>query len=553
MRRRRRPSRAFPLFASSLTTALVGHAARADGPSPSTSPATPPFTDVGALAPPRAGGAPRPSAVAHPTLDAFSYVEPQEKRYLRGALEVATVLIVGNVDYLLNTSARGGTVHAGDQRWDLRYDWPTFHDKLTGDYWKLDTNHFNTNFISHPFAGTLYYTAARSNHLSVSESFGYALVGALSWEMFGELREEVSINDVIVTSTSGLALGETFTQLSSFFYRSKKSFRNDVLAALFSPAKALNDFADGAEHARSEHVDAAGLTEDEWHDFRVFAGVGATKQPSGTYFDQRFGIDLHVVNLPGYDGVAHRRDFFDDGNSAQLHFEATLSGGALTDGTFATRVVPLGVYTREGTRDPETKKVHGEGTLLGWLASFEYSMHDYDRDRSRPRDLLEVLSPVGVVAEYAHQERDLRVKTGVDVSADFAGVEAYGLHDYRVRHRDDTNLQSVLKLQGYYYGLGVTVAPHVELGWKSLDAGGRFAVDTWRAIQGFDEQQQTITREIGMADRRLDMRAWLGLRVPSTPLRVEALGRRRVRSGEVGDVRGTQGESSLFGSVGVVF
>ena len=48
--------------------------------------------------------------------------------------------------------------------------------------------------------------ADRVRHLT------YPLTGALAWEMFGELREEVSINDVIVTSTSGLAIGETLAQ-----------------------------------------------------------------------------------------------------------------------------------------------------------------------------------------------------------------------------------------------------------------------------------------------------------------------------------------------------
>ena len=78
--------------------AALPSVARADEP--------PPFTDVGALGPPAPEA--RPPAAAVPTLDAFSYVRPQEKHYLRGAFEVGTVLIVGNIDYLQNTGARGG-------------------------------------------------------------------------------------------------------------------------------------------------------------------------------------------------------------------------------------------------------------------------------------------------------------------------------------------------------------------------------------------------------------------------------------------------------------
>lgn len=511
----------------------------------------PPFTDLGALQspPPDAHRA----VVAGPTLDAFSYVRPQEKYYLRGALEVATVLVVGNVDYLQNTGARGGTVRAGDKRWDLRYDWPIFRAKLTGEDWHVDTNHFNTNYISHPFAGTMYYTSARANRLSWLESYSYTLVGALGWEYFGELREEVSINDVVVTSSAGLAIGETMIQLSSFFYRGRKSLRNDVLAAFFSPAKALNDWADGAEHARSANVDGAGLTTDEWHRFELFGGGGVTKQQSGTYADARFGLDMHVVNLPGYESVADRHDFFDDGNDATLHFETTRSEGELTDIAFATRVVPFGFYRRRATRQPDGS-LYGDGVVLGMLASFEYSVHDYDRDRARALDLLTILSPVGATLEYTHHGGDFRARTRLELSGTFAGVTAYALEDYRVRHnRDDTNLQTVLKQEGYYHGFGVTAAPSVELGWRALALGGRVTLDAWRGLAGFDEQQDTITHEIPLSDRRVDLRAWASVNVPRTPLRFELMGRRRMRLGDVGEVHAAQSESSLYATSGLVF
>jgi hypothetical protein len=511
----------------------------------------PPFTDVQALTPPPAEA--HPAVLAAPTLDAFSYVRPQEKYYLRGALEVGTVLVVGNVDYLQNTGARGGTVRAGDRRWDLRYDWQVFRTKLTGEDWHVDTNHFNTNYVSHPFAGTMYYTSARANRLSWFESYSYALVGSLGWEFFGELREEVSINDVIVTSSAGLAIGETMIQMSSFFYRSRKNLRNDVLAAFFSPAKALNDWVDGAEHARSTDVDAGGLTRDEWHRFELFGGGGVTKQPSGTYADQRFGLDMRLVNLPGYEGVADRHDFFDDGNAAQLHFETTRSQGEMSDIVFSTRVVPFGLYERKATRRADGS-LHGDGLVLGMLATFEYSVHDFDRDRARPLDLIAILSPLGGTLEYSHQGGDFRARTRLDLSGDFAGITAYALEDYRTRHnRDDANLQTVLKQEGYYHGFGVSAAPSAEVGWRSFELGGRVALDTWRGLEGVDEQQSSITHEIPLSDRRIDMRVWAAARIPRTPFRFELMGRRRMRFGEVGEVRASQSESSLYATGGLVF
>jgi hypothetical protein len=488
-----------------------------------------------------------------PTLDAFLYTQPQEKLYWRGALEVATVLIVGNVDYLQNTGARGGTVRAGDRRWDLRYDWSIFRTKLTGEDWHVDTNRFNTNYVSHPFAGTMYYTAARANHLSWLESYSYTLVGALSWEFFGELREEVSINDVIVTSGAGLAIGETMMQLSSFFYRSRKSLPNDILAALFAPMKAVNDFADSAEHTHATSTDSLGFTRDEWHRFEIFGGAGVTRQPSGSYTDVRFGLDAHVVNLPGYDSVAARHDMFDDGNDAQLHLETTHSRGHLSDFTLKTRVVPFGLYDRHASRS-ESGEVRGDGFIVGMLASFEYAVHDYDRDRKAPLDVLAVVSPLGVVFEHSHQSGAFRARTRLELAGQFAGVTAYALGAYRDRHaNDDTNLQTVLKQQGYYHGLGLSAAPSVELRFASFELGSRIALDTWRGLEGFDEQQASIVREIPLSDQRVDLRAWLAARLSPTPLRLELMAVRRTRTGDVGDTHAAQAENTLFATSGLVF
>ncbi len=168
--------------------------------------------------------------------------------------------------------------------------------------------------------------------------------------------------------------------------------------------------------------------------------------------------------------------------------------------------------------------------------------------------MLTVLSPLGAVAEYTHQDGSFRAQSRVELSADFAGVTAYALDDYRVRHHfDDTNLQTVLKQEGYYHSLGVTLATSLRLGLGPFDWGGRAALDSWRGIEGFDEQQQTITKEISLADQRLDLRTWFGAKVPGTPFRFELLGRRRIRAGVVGDGRTKQGESSLYGTAGVVF
>lgn len=510
------------------------------------------FDDSQELTPPKSNAAPEEPKLAPPTLEAFSYVRRQEKEYLRAALEVWTILIVGNVDYLLNTTSRGGALYPGDQTWDLRYDWPTFRGKLAGDRWTLDTNKFNTNYISHPFAGTMYYSAARSNQLNVFESMSYAFAASVTWEMFGELKEDASVNDVIVTSGSGFAIGEPLMQLSSFFYRSRKSLRNDLLAAFFSPVKAINDWADGADHARSGQVDSIGLTKDEWHRFELFAGGGITKQRSGIYGDTRAGIDMRIVNLRSYGSSGPRHDIFDDGNDATIHFETTISNTGLADATFRTRIVPFGFFEKEAIATPDGDVV-GDSLLGGFVGSFEYSVHDYARDGSHPLDLLSSVSPLGATLEYRHDSPTFRALTSIDLVGHFSGVTSWAIGDFRNAHADGTGIATVLRNEGYYHALGASLVPSVQLGWNAFDLGARAAFDSWRGLKGLDQQYATLGHEESLSDQRVELRGWLALSARSLPVRLELGGKRRLRIGQVANVQTSTAETSLYANAGLVF
>lgn len=486
----------------------------------------------------------------------YTYDPEHGKHYFRAAMEVFGILVLGNVDYLQNTTARGGKLKTGDAPWSFRYDWSVLRSKLAGDNFRVDTNQFNTNYISHPFAGTLYYTTARANHLGVFESFGYAFAASLLWEYFGELREEVSINDATVTPVSGFAIGETFHQLGGFFSRGRSNFRNGALAAFFTPARVVNDWADGTDPRRSTELDAHGLPTDIWHRFELFAGAGVTTQshdgaPSGHYFDTRGGIDMKVANLPGYGGAARHEAFFDDGNLAHLRFETTWSEGHLADALFSARVVPTGYYWRDATASA-SGDLHGGRAVLGLLALYEYGVHDFDRDRARPLDVTTIVSPMGVTFQQAHAWGKTTLESGIDVAPTFAGITAYALTAYRARHgHDDTNLQTVLREQGYYHALGASVAPWIELSRGPLTLGARLRYDGFRGIEGVDVNQGTITREVSLYDRRITFRAWTAATLG--PVRLELGFRRSTREGSVGDARASQDERSWTGTLSYLF
>jgi len=76
-----------------------------------------------------------------------------------------------------------------------------------------DDNHFTTNQFAHPFHGSLYYSAGRSNGFGYFESLGFSLFGSLRWECWGETHPPAG-NDWLATGVGGAAVGEALYRLS---------------------------------------------------------------------------------------------------------------------------------------------------------------------------------------------------------------------------------------------------------------------------------------------------------------------------------------------------
>lgn len=116
----------------------------------------------------------------------------------------------------------------------------------TGPVW--DTDKFSTNLVSHPYHGSLYFNAARSNGMNFWESIPYTAGGSLMWEFFME-TEPPSINDMLATTFGGVELGEITYRLSDLFIDDRSTgmerVGREVLAGVLSPVRALNRLVTG--------------------------------------------------------------------------------------------------------------------------------------------------------------------------------------------------------------------------------------------------------------------------------------------------------------------
>ena len=76
-----------------------------------------------------------------------------------------------------------------------------------------DHDNFKTNMFAHPYHGSLYFNAGRSNGYDFWGSAAWAWGGSFIWEMFGE-NNNGAINDWIATAVGGIAIGEMLHRTS---------------------------------------------------------------------------------------------------------------------------------------------------------------------------------------------------------------------------------------------------------------------------------------------------------------------------------------------------
>lgn len=84
---------------------------------------------------------------------------------------------------------------------------------ITKQPYVWDKTSFEQNQFVHPYAGNLYFNAARANNLDFWTSAAYTAWGAWSWENIYE-NSVTSWNDLITTTAAGVITGEAFHRLS---------------------------------------------------------------------------------------------------------------------------------------------------------------------------------------------------------------------------------------------------------------------------------------------------------------------------------------------------
>ena len=493
---------------------------------------------------------PRSSAAADPELpDAggtFEYSSPAEKHYLRAALEQVGVLGVGLAHYFANRDANSVD-------WDLDYDWQSFRKKLVGDAYAFDTNLFDTNFLTHPGSGTLYYLAARGNRLSVLESLGYAFASSTVWELFGEFREQVSVNDLVVTPLAGLTIGEASTQLGAFFDRSCPTAANRVLGSALGPSKSLHDAIDGKEPRRESVCDRFGLSASGGHRFRFSAASAAVFSDAGpgASGETSLAVSAETRSLRSLGRPGRGWHSFSDGNVASLSGTVGFERRNVSNVEIRARSVPAGLHWRNLSALPGFG-LRGSEVLLGVLFGSEYAQHRYERPSGKI-DRVFVIDAPATTATLVVRRGSQRLEVGLDAGVAFGGIDSFALAEFR-RTRSDPSLPTVTSVRGYSHAAGFSLSPSVRLSLDGAELGFDGRADRLYGLRaGTLDRTSSVDPHDAVAEVRRRGRLWLSIGPPGALPRVTLFADGRQRSGTVRDVERTRLELALGASADATF
>ena len=112
----------------------------------------------------------------------------------------------------VNLAANRVNVWVFDWNW-ARVDFGSWANNLKLG-WQWDETQFGVNMFLHPYHGSLYFDAARSNCLNFWESIPITFLGSWTWEFLAE-RARPSLNDFWMTGFGGVAMGEVLHRISA--------------------------------------------------------------------------------------------------------------------------------------------------------------------------------------------------------------------------------------------------------------------------------------------------------------------------------------------------
>lgn len=446
--------------------------------------------------------------------------EPHSPHHLRVWIGIAAGLAVGSFAYWV------------DQDQNVA-DWddPSLKARFSGDAWRLDNNNLVVNFLLHPTSGAGTYNLARTSHFSVPMSVGYSLLSSILWEWVLEFKEQVSINDFIVTPLSGISIGEFFYKLGLYLdSAADPGAATRVAQWTLGTGVQLDRALDGTEASAVPARDQLGLTRAIWHDFVFDYGIysARTETPSELAV-HRLGFQGKLVSLPGYLRPGRFGAFFHEAeiSSLDLALEESMHAGGFS---LHADTILLGYHEQalSGTGLRGTGHAVTLGTSIG---------HRFlDSGAHRFAERFAALHLPGLAFDWHALSRLASAVASLRLHPDFAGVGALAQADWQQANPDERG-KAVLRGQGYFHGWGGSVDASARLRLGPLRLDGDFLFGRYWSQDGLERHPRKMTVDAPAEGRVLWLRGSAGIQPPDLPVAVGVASGVRRWDSEVGGYR----------------
>jgi hypothetical protein len=421
----------------------------------------------------------------------------RKKNFLRTTWEIAGLLGLAQTLYYVFDEA-------SQADWD--YTAEDFPERLTTwQHWKMDDNRRSFN-VTHVYSGSLPYIIGRSSGLTRLESFLATVIFSSIWEIGAEFREVIAINDQIVTTTGGAAIGETLYQMGQVL-RQRPGVSEQVFATVLDPMGTLNYWLDGRAHPYSDRSlqmeqDAAftahigyALTEGEdGH------GHGAS-QPHLLTFGVRGLVNNAGVQVPGTN-----QKWLNGTVLSQLLVQAKFSTESFEEFYALSQNILAGYFKKNITID-DNSQLQGYSLLVGPANGLEYR----NRQNGEEADWYGVVNVIGVSLECNFFHNSYHLHSSTDIFGNFALIRPFALDTKVVSLTDLQRISSVMAHDRYNYATGYTINQELTLsknGWQ-IGALVRYTEFYGLNYRNLDRFSERIVKEADVKDSALNMKLWV--------------------------------------------
>jgi hypothetical protein len=430
------------------------------------------------------------------------------KHYLRAAAE--TIVLLG-LDSAYYWSTRD---YEANFDYDLSLE--TLRKKLSGEAISFEDNGIETNgFPGHPIAGAGYYLIPRNHNLSTLESFLWNLAASSIHELFIEYAELFSINDTITTTVAGSSIGEAAYHISRYLRCSQNRHRfiNKIMGALTDPIALINSIVWDDVHFIASEADACNYTTIQ-SEFGLFSGINTVHYQTTDRVKTGLilGFYAKIYPLSSYGKPSDISRFVTDTILVDFGLDLTFTNpgsdkieDALNSVNFVAKTVWLG-YLRQKIMPDVNEEVTGYSFFMGLASAYNYIKYE----TGAFKDWIGAVH-LGPSLELTVFEKNNYLRMTVDIFSDFGLVRPFALENYKKDHTLE-GTKSVLVESNYYYALGFTVNPKIEIRYKSYRFLADYKYSYYDSIEGLD-RKEPLANDFNLIDTRLALTISLGRQI----------------------------------------